>query len=395
MTPHQPNPPEDKPSVLQRLMDYMLKNPFIALWNVALIVGGTIALFYFAQIGYLPDLDPKSATSMLISIAMLGCVMVGFLTVIFIIPASMIRGEVWKTHHQFTAASAVSPPQPASEILLQQRRPQFGRMVVLYGIFGYSFYGFLASFIPVDASGQDFSMRLRWACIGIGPLCILLLLLNYRWMLRRAASSGQNVEDFLGHGYKTQNLMLLLTWLMVTPGTAMMIFLSLGKSRADNTADILMTALFWLLYLIVNAVLAVHHFKPPVSRLIYPVAGLVLFVVYLFIPSNPVNISRGVFIQYALGAMSNTKFIVKRAACDAVNLLADHACEPVGDGTSGCITPKRMASRVGSEFLLVLSTSSKENGKNEVKVPLQKTDVLTWGTTASSQNQKKSCAAKS
>ncbi len=180
-----------------------------------------------------------------------------------------------------------------------------------------------------------------------------------------------------------------MTWLLVAPGTAIMMLLSLGKTGGDNIGDISLTLMFVVCYLAANAGLAVHDFKPPVSYLAYLVAGTFLFVFYVILPANPVSISQGAFSIYAVGAVPNTVFIVKSPVCDAVNSLAEHACQPIGDGTSGCIKPKRMASRIGNEFLLVLS------GETDIKVPVQKADVLVWGTAINPKRLEKSCPVKS
>jgi hypothetical protein len=387
MIPEQANPPEDKPSIFQRLLDYVLKNPFLTLWNVALLVGGMIALFYFAQLGYLPDFDPKSAASTLIAIATLGCVLVAFLTLVFIVPAGMIRGQVWKTYCQLTAAGPDAPAQPVSVDLLKLRRPAFVRAVVLHGLAAYFSWGVLVS--CVAAGSGYFSWALLWSSLSGVVICTALLITNFRWVVGKARLNNQAPEELLGHSYKSQQFSLLMTWLLVAPGTALMILLSLGKSGGDNIGDIILSLIFVAFYLAANAVLAVHDFQPPVSYLAYPVAGVLLFVFYLILPANPVSISQGAFSIYAVGALPNTAFIVKRPACDAVNSLAEHACQPIGDGTSGCIKPKRMASRIGNEFLLILSDGS------DIKVPLQKSDVLVWGATANPKNLEKSCAVKS
>ncbi|NYE60078.1 cyanate permease [Duganella sp. 1224] len=93
MTPEQDLPAADKPSITHRLLDATLKNPFITMWNLALIIGGLIALVYFAQLGYLPDLDLKTASSFLLAVALVGVFLSAILMVIFNVPSLMIRSE--------------------------------------------------------------------------------------------------------------------------------------------------------------------------------------------------------------------------------------------------------------------------------------------------------------
>ncbi len=153
------------------------------MWNVALVVGGMIALFYFAQIGYLPDFDPKSAASTLIAIAILGCVLVAFLTLVFIVPAGMIRGQVWKTYCQLTVAGPGAPAQPVSDALQKLRRPAFVRAVFLHGLAAYFTWGLLVS--CVTYSGRNFSWTLMWSSLSGVVACAVLLIINFRWVVKK------------------------------------------------------------------------------------------------------------------------------------------------------------------------------------------------------------------
>jgi hypothetical protein len=65
-------------------------------------------------------------------------------------------------------------------------------------------------------------------------------------------------------------------------------------------------------------------------------------------------------------------------------VLAPGTCAATTDKDLGCVKPVQLASRVGSEFLLIV-----KSGEKEIKVPVQKTDVLTWGMGLSD----KSCPA--
>jgi hypothetical protein len=143
MTAEPPRPTEAKASALERLLDYAFKNPFIAMWNLALIVGGFIALVYFTQIGYFPDLDLKSGSSFLIGIAFLGIFLSALLAIVFTVPSWMIRTEVWRNYLQLKERVPGMEPQAISIEMERKRRLPFIAFASLHGLAAACFWLFI------------------------------------------------------------------------------------------------------------------------------------------------------------------------------------------------------------------------------------------------------------
>ncbi|NYE60079.1 hypothetical protein FHW58_001231 [Duganella sp. 1224] len=81
-----------------------------------------------------------------------------------------------------------------------------------------------------------------------------------------------------------------------------------------------------------------------------------------------------IFSNLSFGGLTNTALIVKEPACKGLNVLVPGTCAATAEKDPGCVNPLKLASRVGTEFLLIV-----KSGDKEVKVPLQKMEVLTWG----------------
>jgi hypothetical protein len=196
-------------------------------------------------------------------------------------------------------------------------------------------------------------------------------------------------EILLGHHYFDQHSLLALLWIMVTPAFWLMALLGLKQSKAGSTVDLMIALVFVAVVIMANAVLSVLRLESRKTYVAYAFVSVGLPAIFLAMPYNPLSITKGVFATYSIGAMSHTAFVVKRPACDAVNLLVPGACNVTADSKMGCIKPARMANRVGSEFLLILTS-----GEEEIKVPIQKSDVLVWSSTSSSSADTSSCNAK-
>lgn len=81
-----------KKSFWEKLIDYIAKNPFLVLWNVAIIIGGLVGYYHYLHVGYLPEVDIKSMGTILVALALTGVLMTGFLTITFCFPSIYLRG---------------------------------------------------------------------------------------------------------------------------------------------------------------------------------------------------------------------------------------------------------------------------------------------------------------
>lgn len=367
------------------LADYCLKNPFLVLWNCALILGGVIAFAHFTNIGYFPDLDVKTASSFLLGIALLGFLLISILAVLFAIPSYMIRTEVWKRYylHDPTVTGQAAEPVPAS--IEKRRRVLLVCLTLCHGLAAFFFWLFIVSFALKDTPYKE---NLRYVCGGGFILMILVLLGLGSWWRRRLARDDATFGGRLGQSHKAQHFTLSSIWLIILPGYLILILLSAGKLRENDIDGHLVIFAFAVAFIVANAILAVTSFRSPKSYWIVPVVPAVLLLIYVSIPSNPFSITRTVFFSLSLGDVGNSRFVVKRPMCDAVNLTVPGACE-VASESLGCIRPKSVANRIGSEYLLILAERApiRKTGRPgnvdaedapEIKVPIPKSEVLAW-----------------
>ncbi|MDN2696266.1 hypothetical protein O0882_08060 [Janthinobacterium sp. SUN073] len=343
MTAPQNLPPSSKPPFYERILDKVIESPFATLWNLTAILGGLIALIYFTQLGYLPDLDIKSSAAFFFGIAVVSIFLIVLLVVVFSIPSWMLRSEV-------QAAAA-----------LAQKRWEPGVRVALNGFLAAFFYLLMIGCFGLDAGNEELAGYIKWvSSIGMMTCIILIALTVFKPIL--------------------YNFTLLLAWLMVTPSFWLLAMLRV-RTPEGPLASLAFAGVLIAVIVIANAILAAIRFDTRKAWLVSTVLALALPITYLTLPSDGPGIPESVFKKLSLGGITNTVVIVKLPACDAVNVLQKNVCMPLPAKQIGCIIPTLMANRLG-EYLLVF-----ESGDRKIKVPLQKSDVVVW----SSSTKKPTC----
>jgi hypothetical protein len=78
-------------SFFERLLDYITTNPFITLSSVAMMIGGLVGFLHYARLGYMPEIDFKSAATIFIALALTGTALTIALVILFTMPAFYLR----------------------------------------------------------------------------------------------------------------------------------------------------------------------------------------------------------------------------------------------------------------------------------------------------------------
>jgi hypothetical protein len=343
MNSPQNNPPSQKSPVHERLLDKLIDSPFATLWNLTVIIGGLIALIYFTQLGYLPDMDLKSSAAFFLGISVVSLFLLGLLILVFSVPSWMLRNEL-------RSAADESEPRWHSPV-----------RVALTGFLAALACLLMIGLFALDPGHEQLARRIIWTS-GLG-----------------IAFCATTLVVFLGKKF-ARTLRLLFAWLMVTPSFWLM---ALMRVQAHDGAGItlLIVGAFVAVIIIVNSVLTALRFDTQKAWLAVVMLSLALPIIYLTLPTKQPSIPESVFKKLSLGGMVNTTLIVKTPACNGVNALIEQACIPIAGKDVGCITPALMANRLG-EYLLIF-----ESGQNKIKVPLQKNDVLVW----SASTEKSKC----
>jgi hypothetical protein len=379
-------PSSDSKKSWSALAEYCFKNPFLVLWNVALVLGGLITFAHFMSIGYFPDLDVKSASSFLLGVALLGVSLMVMLAVMLVVPSYLIRTQVWTPYCLHQPVEIGLPSERVPKELEKGRRVPFVVMSFLHGSIAFFFWTFATSFTIPD-SYEKYITIVRACTTGGFALSILGLYGLYLFLKKKSLKLRVNIDSFAGHGYGAQHVQLIFIWLFVYPGYLLLLALAASKLHHEDVAGHAGLLAFGFVFTFANTSLSVASLDTPKSYWIVPMVATLLALVYLNIPSNPFNITRAVFTSLAIGDLDNTRFVVKRPTCDAVNLMAPRTCKVVSEAM-GCIYPKNLANRIGSEYLLLLEVSTVTKGQNAsnaispsivVKIPIPKSEVLAWG----------------
>lgn len=385
---------------LLSLQDYVFKNPFLVLWNSALILGGLITFAHFSSIKYFPDLDIKTASSFLLGIALLGLLLTTLLALTLVAPSYLLRNEIWINYflHEPRNSGQAYLRVPAD--VEKKRRLPFLTVILCYGLAAFFTFVFLSSYL-IDHSSVQYRENVRMAG-GIGlVLSLVAQLWGNRYWKQRDRRDNALANGRRGHSHVAQHFTLIFIWMMVSPGYLLLLTLAVGKLKESDLGGHLCILLFVLTFIIVNAGLSITNFNSARSLFIAPAMAVVLTLGYLSLPSNPLSITHTVFASLAIGDLGNSRFVVKRATCDAVNLIAAGACE-IASESAGCIRPKSLANRIGSEYLLVLESrvtsgaagdvrTIQSEHATEIRVPIPKSEVLVWGSGDTNDKEWASC----
>jgi hypothetical protein len=343
MTPEQDKPGPEKPSIAERLLDAMLKNPFVTMWNLALVIGGLIALIYFAQLGYLPDLDLKTASSFLLAVAFLGIFLSALLILVFNVPGLMMRSDRKKddpdTDKSFAFRAFLWGATGASFWLL------------MFGVFG----------LP-----HRYEVLGRWISLA-GALALVVCIAIIFFVARK--THREHPLHFIGRDF-----IRMFMWLIIAPSLWYMAVTRFRSPSHDDIDTLLLSGVFMIIVIAFNAGSAVVRLNSYRGYTLYFALSVSLPMIYLWMPTESKSLPTAVFSGFSFGGLQNTAFIVKEPACKGLDVLAPGTCTATTGKDFGCVKPILLASRVGSEFLLII-----KSGERQIKVPVQKTDVLTWG----------------
>jgi len=93
----EPNPISDNSipanpanTVVTKIWQYVLDNPIKTAATTALAWGGLLMLMFFSRIGYMPDINLESATSLLYAIALLGSFVAAYTMLMMVMPGLLI-----------------------------------------------------------------------------------------------------------------------------------------------------------------------------------------------------------------------------------------------------------------------------------------------------------------
>jgi hypothetical protein len=355
-----------------KIPEFIKSNPFLTLLNVGLIIGGILAYWFFAKIKYLPELDLENATTLLIGVAVVG--MVVFIGIVFclILPSLFIQ----------TTLNLLSPPIEDTyldEDYLKKVKKQHADALLISST--------LTAVVATIGWVLFFSWKTysdRYYLLAILALLIALTLLQmYRYQKALVRFGWNRVEKIFGNKTKFTKLNcgFLLAWSI--PSFILIVILAKpfdDQYKNESWFGIGLLIASFLVLVINNSMLAIsHHNNKPTGKLFFQRYLITIFsclVIYANLPSNQPSLINVPFQILHLGNVSNSIFVVNAEACKMLNTLKPKAC--LETNNLGCVVPKRVASRIGTEYLLIFDSRARNSELIEITIPLKKDYVLGW-----------------
>lgn len=395
-----PSRGSDFKNIWQSLLDRAVQAPFKAVSLSAFLLGGLIMLIHFNSARYLPDINLENATSVILGVAVLGGVLILLLAVTMIIPCVLLRIEAWNPHFLHYRKTPNGLRIRVSARTELQRRIIFVVLNFLHGIMAFAVV--LTSFtFLLEPADQEYGATLRFSmCIGGSVAAVLLLLLHYR-VKKSEAQTVQQTGRALAP--RIPHWILFFIWLTTFASfMGILVLAASGLKKADLPGH-LNLLYCTVAYIVVNPWLACVDLRTTRNYWLFPAGAAFLMAAYLWLPANPFSVTRSVVSSLALGSAGSTRFVVKQPTCDALNLLVTRACLSRST-TVGCVSPDRMSTRIGSDYVLEFEIKEKESAIKEttprggsapkvVRLIVPKSEVLAWSIVDARQSGREPCLA--
>lgn len=355
----------------QKIIDYALKNPGSALSICILTFGGLLLLIYFFRIGFLPDIELESATTLLYATAILGLSVLVFFSSCFIAPAFLakIMLESFKEQGQLTA----------------------GRALRFSGLAAFSFWILLTISVQY---GHPFG----WSLIISGIVVIIILLAT---SLYYSACPKVKDEKLQKLGRPKYCAALWVTGAAILQSILLaivfLITFGLGRDGAFQKEDN-WTLLIVLMPLLLSAFIPLLIQKTSWREAIRLMAaiGPVLLILVLLLTESFSYPSALVVARLGAGEFETTSLVLSGKGCKQFNLaLGGEHCIEVKDDEPTTLCPVTLRSRIGGQILIEVSPMSlsqnetlvwvKRSGVNSEapsrrRVVLDKSALLAWSS---------------
>lgn len=359
--PHRKMPPKETGGKLSShplwlwVKQRFLEHPGGSLLSLAFAVGGILMLTHFVHIKYLPSIDLKSATGILLGVAMSGALTIGSVAILLGVPGALMQLCVrYKVLNPGT--DDLKKEERSKE---RKRRKGNGRgnyMLYIYAsvtialslLFGPFYFGATETF---------FAWQTMSVIVGISViflLCVATLVIRYRnggpakKLARiRFRKSWGHIHGFWILGFLTLLQLFVCTFLI-------QIFPFFRQE-----SDIVSLMNFGLAISLSCAIgMAIHHNWKSTALFL----GMGVFLL-IFLFDGLVKVSDAVMKTLKLGNLENTTLLVSAAGCQIITgTLGCERCTATNDDKTAVfrIQGLKILSRVGEEHLLAFRKNEQE-----------------------------------
>lgn len=385
-------------TIWQFLVERAAQAPIKVVTASAILIGGLIMFMHFNTIQYLPDINLENATSVIFGVALLGCALILALAITMVVPSFLLRVEVWNPHFLHYRGTPDGPRIRVSPRTERLRRVIFMGVNACYGALAFAVVVICFTFL-LGLADKGYGASLRgWLAIG-GGAAIGLLTALLSWIKTLDTKHHRQKPRALAPNIPHKTLFFV--WLMMFGSFIFVLALAASGLKKSDIAGHLNLLACAAIYVFLNSLLASVDLRKPKNYWWFPIGAAAMIVAYLWLPANPLSVTRSVFSSLGLGSAGTTRYIVKQPTCDALNLLVAGACQYRSD-TAGCVSPYSLSNRVGSDYILefkVIDTQPEkgtpvdhQNGEAKmVRVIVPKSEVLAWSVIDARQGARAPC----
>lgn len=360
------------------LLKYAGENPVKLLSVAALSYGGMLLLLYFCRIGFMPELNLESATSLLYAVAMLGMFIVFFAMFTFVAPGLLLGffrdGESpWLKH--------------AGDVILSMSWASICWGVVLAQLFG----------VADSASGCLLFVAAMTLCAVIGVAVGWMvprakcLRVRQRAVVAAKDSATQAEETASISWLQSAFLAMLCFGTMSMP--LLFIFLLGREGDLASSAD---QVAFGAVALQMAGVAAAGIFlgcAAPHLRLGLAVVLASLLFLAISAGTGAFTVVPAIVVRkLGVGEMQAARLVLTAKGCRALNAAAaQRVCQDAGPGDEEALAvcPVVLRSTIGTQLVVEFGTGAaawgawlhgadKSAQRNHVRVVLDKAQLLAW-----------------
>jgi hypothetical protein len=357
-----------------------MSSVLLVVWSIGLFVGGLILLFYYSNIGFIPELDLKASVTLLAVSAITGSFL--FLMVIAIL---LFPSAIW--------INMLRRSDPLKRFLSDQDGKLLYRRLSLWLIFPVCFnlIGFSAcGILWVSGIGRSW---IWW----VGMLCPVLAsggILAWRLYQKLPEDldpkeKRKAIEIFLGNLLQC-TFFFLICLLMLNPLMISALTPVMPASYPDMATKLFLAALtFATCGIAFFDALMVHvFFESPDWRLLMITALVVLLISFLSPLGFFTYITDTVMSMYKFGNVHNTSLVLDESGCTIAKYHGFQPATVLKEQTCrlDCV---KILSRLGSAYYL--DAGHQNNLSTRFTIPAQ--NVISWSLPSKAVLD--SCAAKS
>lgn len=352
-------------SVSHKLRQYALENPGKALSISILSFGGILLLIYFFRIGFLPDINLESATTLLYAVSILGLFILVMLAIYLVMPA-MASKALWHDYRQQggltkTWAIALSSIAACLGCLIGWMLQDIDNPLGL--IYGILIAVALAFFIAICLA---FFIEGSYVPDLIGPPT------KYnRHVIKSRKFTAALLVVFTSF---VQWLLLLFVLLLVW---------GLGNDGVlQNESP--QAYLVFIFPLILSAAIPyiVHRMAWNKAMRLMCMVGPVMLFVLLMITESISKPSAIVIAHLGAGEYEATRLVLSGKGCKQLNLaLGGLHCAEVKDDEPTALCPVSLRSRIGAQILIEVAPMTLRDKKQTEKQKTEKKPIekeLVW-----------------